>query len=326
MAFTTSADRYARLVELTCRITGIQSMPEGYDPWKTLIYTWSLFHRSLQCRDLLFATLHFIKWGAYPRSEDQPLMWACNKGTALEEDTTELLTLFRLELLCPGAEGAAELHDWDGFKHTYYHFSHDNGCSEHGLKSRSWEHQCYLEGRLNHLIHTSDPTDERWIGYKYFEEAIHVLLPTSSAWTEENWLDEVFILKALDRAFGTNLEDHPDTLDSLLRIVSTTLRGNTMLEYSLADLPIFPLSLAKVIWPVNTTTQISEAYQAVVRVARENENRAKRRKSKKLASYEFGFADVKATGIHQLTRDLVSLKTIKDQAVKKLVFNVETCH
>jgi len=39
-----SNERYSRVVELTCRITGIHFIPDGYGPWETLIRVWSLYY------------------------------------------------------------------------------------------------------------------------------------------------------------------------------------------------------------------------------------------------------------------------------------------
>lgn len=327
MAFKTSSERYDRLVDLTRKLTGIQALPDGYGQWEALVLVWKLYHTCLQCNDILFAALHFIKWGLYPWDENDPLGWALNRGSPLEKDTAELLALFREELISPEAEGAAELHDWDGFKRIYHRISYNDNChNDHGPKSNSQIHHRYLESRLDHLIHSFDPEDDRWNWYEYFEEAIHFLLPSSSTWAEADWLDEGFILQELDRAFGGNFHANPRSLDYLVHLVFTIQDGFDTPDYCLVELPSLSYALAKTLWPVDTDKHVIEAYKTVIQMARENENRAKRRKSKKLDPNEFGYSKVKATGIHQLTTALVGNGTINDPAVKQLVFKMNVCH
>lgn len=327
MAFATSADRYARLVELTCKLTGLQSIPDGYDPWKGLVHTWRFFYSHLQCEDILFATLHSLKWGVYPASEDEPLRWAFNKGTPLEQDTAELMALFREELISPEAEGAIELHAWGGFKGTYHRISYkDESDIDAGPESHSLVHCEFLNSRFDYLVHSFDPTDCRWTSYKEFEKIMQVLLPSSSAWTDANWLDERFILQALDQEFGTNLQKNPTALTPVTEVATAAMKNYVPGGHILANLADFPYALAKHLWPVNTTDWIVRAYNATIRVARENENRAKRRKSKQLESYEFGYSKVKTTGIHRLVRDLTSLGVITDLSMKKQVTDMEFCH
>lgn len=318
-----SAMRYARLVELTHKITGIASPPEGYGQWEALVRVWALYHKSIQCDDVLVATLHFIKWGAYPHSENEPLRWALNKGTPLEAATAELMVLFREELTSPGAEGALELHSWNGFKGVYHLLSNnDKSNIDHGPESYSRVHRDFLNARFDHLVHAFDPTDDRWDSYKEFEEIIHILLPTSITWTTTEWVDEHFILQQLDLEFGTSFQSAPDWLTWLVYLAAAALQSDVGFTFVLTRLPELPYDLAKRIWPVNTITHISEAYKAVVQEARENERRARRRKSQKLEVYEFGYADVKTTGIHQLMTNLISHGVITEPSMKRNVFEM----
>lgn len=327
MAFRTSAERYDRLVELTCKLTGLQAIPQGYDPWEGMVRTWKLYYWYFQCEDILFATIHSLKWGVYPASEDEPMCWALNRGTPLEQDTAELMALFREELISPEAEGAAELHDWEGFKGVYHVIGYHNIChNDHGPETRTHIHHQYLENRLDHLVHSFDPDDNRWNEFREFEDAIHFLLPSSFAWPEASWLDEGFILQELDRAFGTNFHANPDNLDRLVHLVQSVQSGDTAPRYTLASLYELTFDLAKHIWPVDTIKHVIKAYRAVLKVARENENRASKRKSKQLEPYEFGYANVKNTGIHQLTAVLVGNGFISEHAIKEQVYNMQFCY
>lgn len=324
MAFISSADRYNRLVELTRTLTGIQSPPEGYGPWEALIRVWALYHKSFQCDDVLVATLHFMKWGAYPQSEDEPLRWAFNKGTPLEAATAELMALFHEELASPGAEGARELHAWNGFKGVYHLLSNDDQSHiDGGPESHSHVHRDFLNDRFNHLVHTFDPIENRWAGYTEFKEILQLLLPSSSTWVETNWLDESYILQELDREFGTNFQSDPDCLTYITYLTATALSDNADCGSVLALLPELPYDLAKHIWPVDTITRIIDVYKDLLDKARKNEKKAKRRKSGSLEAYEFGYADVKTTGIHQLMSHLISHDVITDHTIKQLVFQMQ---
>ena len=319
-----SNERYSRVVELTCRITGIHFIPDGYGPWETLIRVWSLYYKSLQCDDILYAVLHFIKWGAYPYSEDEPLSWAFNKGTSLEKDTAELLTLFHEELTSSGAAGARELHSWEGFKGMYHLLSNDDQSHiDYGPDSHSRVHRDFLNCRFDYLVHAFDPTDERWARYKEFEKIIHIILPSSAEWSEKNWLDEEFILQSMDREFGTSFENDPDSLTLVARFAAAALKGDYDCELVLTRLSELPFALAERVWPVDTLDRITNAYNSVIKEARRNERCAKRRKSGKLAAYEFGFADVKSTGIHRLMVELISLGMITDKSMKKQAMDME---
>ena len=155
---------------------------------------------------------------------------------------------------------------------------------------------------------------------------MQVLLPSSSAWTDANWLDERFILQALDQEFGTNLQKNPTALTPVTEVATAAMKNYVPGGHILANLADFPYALAKRLWPVNTTDWIVRAYNAAIREAHENERRAKRRKSGKLYEHEFGYADVKSTGIHRLVRDLISLGVISDLSMKKQVTDMEFRH
>jgi len=324
MAFNNSSDRYNRAVEITRKLTGIQFIPSGYGPWEALVYVWGLFHECLQCDDILFATLHRIKWDAYPQLNAEPLSWAFNKGTPLEKDTAELMALFYEELTTPNAEGAIELHSLDAFKGRYHCLSNDDDSHiDYGPESRSQVHKDFLNCRFNHLVHSFDPAENSWAGYKRFEDLVHILLPSSIAWTTANWLDESFILQELDQAFGANYQKEPDALTYVTYLLAGVLDDGHISGPILTNLSELPYGLAKCIWPVDTPKQITKAYKAVLKVATRNEKRAMKRKSKKLDPYEFGYANVKETGIHQLVSDLISTGAINDPSLKTQVFEMQ---
>ena len=254
---TKSKVRFDRLVELTLKILGLVTLPleylMHYSPWIALVMTWDQHRDKMQCNDMIYAALHFMKWSRFPTKE------GLLRGTPHEKDMCELLATFQEELRSPGF-GHIEILKVDRYKLCHFTVEISTRAdTKPTLKSVSNCHQLFLKARFLLLTHPFDEMADEMGDCAVFKEAVESLIPNASSWDDTQWCNERYILSQINRRYHTHYLKAPIQLNGLVILAIKAKQGIAAPDIPLADIQELPIAFSSSSGP-KTPSSSSRAY------------------------------------------------------------------
>lgn len=255
----TADERYAVLEDATIAAVGESMFAKYYDKtknrWLNLASIWGY---KMEC------ALHHIYWGVYPYDCDDP-------------NTLYLCSLMEAELLDDG-EAFNAWSKWSVFEEMLEDMTDRVGTNGGGIEIRFIEHHKYLRARLLCKVKYSKTRpfgfDEYQREYEDYEKIVTRFVPVAANWDRVKWSDDRNVALALNAAYGVDYCSSETSMDTYDRVIMMCREldhwgcTNNALWYA-ANIELFPLAMAKVLWPVdleaNVTKLFLAAYEATVR-------------------------------------------------------------
>ncbi len=260
------------MLSLTCRIFCLSNNESlcsrgAKKRWVDLADLWVKYANE-DCEYSIFEmALHKIYWGIYPDyTEDRHI---------------PLLELVEKELLSNGpAYNAWRYHNAyrDAFKfvknqckalvsrgprpHSYIFASYQN--------SRYW-YRVVFKGQapvyINpatasmHVMKAAKIHADIYAVCDGFEKAINCLIPASVNWTDEQWLDDLNIRRALKHLYGVTYSNFDRDFEILITGLMNKLHYNAPAHLGqLLELNTLPMSMVQQIWPNNTAAELMKLF------------------------------------------------------------------
>ena len=255
-----SADeRYAEVVNATIAAMGEETFNEYYhdtkNRWRDLAAVWD---------GVLEYALHHIYWGVYPHNcKDSDLLYLCS--------------LVEAELLDDGEAFEAWSH-WSVFEKQLENMADETCSYGTGIETHFIEHHNCLRARLLCRVKYSKTRpygyDEYQREYEDYEKIVTRFVPETVNWTREQWGDDLNIASVLNAAYGVDYCASSASMDDYDRVIMMCRELNhwgcigNALWYA-ANIELFPLGMAKVLWPVNLEANVTKlflaTYEATIR-------------------------------------------------------------
>lgn len=260
---------FASLCQLTLSVCGLASFPDGTfsdtgNRWLELAIAWEKLLKDGSAGIFLDA-VHRIMWG-------MPI------GNSRQE-YDDIVCLVKDELLRDGEAFAA----WDAYVGCEVAIDAvDNDMDPWVTDGRTYrysiEHYNYLCDRMLWKVryckekYAADSSQYRE-AYLAYETAIKKIVPAAALWSEDHWCDENHILDEIIKIYGVDYRNDDLEYGRILLL----LMGFEEDVYGIKEawfatnITKLPMSLAKVIWPVNTEDKLmmlffiaAEAAEALV--------------------------------------------------------------
>jgi hypothetical protein len=211
--------------------------------------------------------LHRIYWGVYP--------------DYTENRHIPLLKMVEKELLSNGLAYNA----WKYHKAYRYAFdfvkNQDKALVSRGPRPHSYIFACYQNSRFwfkvvykgqapgcinptmasMHDLRAAKKHADIYAVCDGFEKAINCLIPASASWTDEQWLNDLNICRALKQLYGITYKNYDRNFEILITGLMNKLHYNAPVYLAqLLGLSSLPMSIVQQIWPDGTTVELNKLF------------------------------------------------------------------
>ena len=264
--FMGNDNRFYELYQLTLDVCGLSELPEGSltadgDQWVDLAIAWDDL-LTVGSAGIFTEAVHQIMWGIPSHravAKYDPIVQFVVKELL---DDGEAFNSWDQFPACDMAIGLveAEMHPWVENSEEY---------------SYSIEHYQYLSNKMMQKVRYSkrsyagmERTCEQEC--KQYEEAIKKLVPAAASWTEADWCKEKNIHDEITMLYGVDYRDEYVDYGRILLLLMNDKADETAYIFDeawlAANIEKMPLSLAQVIWPKDTETEIMRVFLAATQL------------------------------------------------------------
>lgn len=94
-----------------------------------------------------------------------------------------------------------------------------------------------------------------------FEKAINCLIPSSVNWTDEQWLNDLYIRRALKQLYGITYKDYDRNFEILITGLINKLHYNSPIYLAqMLSIDSLPMTMVQKIWPNGTTDELCKLF------------------------------------------------------------------